>query len=230
MLCCFCANACINQESYIDIGHNNITEGAFLRMASVSLFELSNYRAGTGFLLSFSNHCNKRFTGWFINASGDFKIKKIPFEACVFYRINPFSEIMKEINWGILLGYGGDHFRLKLGNNFRLYKLNKSTIKEHGLSKDARTRIFEPRNLMYSFAYYIMPADHKWNASASIVNFDSFLIQQETNPMITGRFLYNVNSRLHVYWEIWYQSAGMFNLQANYFGFYFRTGLSWQIK
>jgi hypothetical protein len=230
LLFSFSALAAIDQVNYIDVGNNNMSEGAFLRLASVSLFEKGNYRAGSGFLLNFSNQSDKIFAGFFINASGDFRIKKIPFEAGLFYRINPFSEMMKEINYGILLGYGSDHFRLKLGNNFRLYKLNKNTIEDYGLSTGSRTRIFEPRNLMYNLAYYIMPADHKWNAAAYITNYDFFLIQQETNPIISGRFIYDYSARLRVYCEIWYQGAGMFNLQANHFGFYLRTGISWQIK
>jgi hypothetical protein len=227
---CFSSHAAINLVNYADVGNNNMSEGAFLRMASVSIFESGNYQAGSGFLFTFSNQSDNIFAGFFISGLRDFRIKKVPFEAGVFYRINPFSEMMKEINYGLLIGYGSNRFRLKLGNNFRLYKLNKSTIEDNGLSRGKRTRIFEPRNLMYHIAYYIMPADHKWNAAALITNYDFFLIHQETNPMIAGRFHYNPNARLRVYCEIWYQGAGMLNLQANHFGFYFRTGISWQIK
>jgi len=62
---------------------------------------------------------------------------------------------MREINWGITLGYGSNHFKVKIGNNFRLYKLSKSTIEAYDLQDNKSTKIFEPRNLMYSFIYYI---------------------------------------------------------------------------
>jgi hypothetical protein len=228
--CFISAYAAIDLVNYTDVGSNNMSEGIFLRQATVAMFENGNYSAGSGFLLTFSNQSDRIFTGFCISATGDFRIKKVPFEAGIFYRNNPFSEMMREINYGLLLGYGSDHFRLKLGNNFRFYKLNKSTIEENGLRRGSQTRILEPRNLMYSIEYYIMPADHKWNTAALLTNYDFFLINQETNPMIAGRFLYDPGTRLRIYCEIWYQGAGMFNLQANHFGFYLRTGISWQIK
>jgi hypothetical protein len=227
---CFTVYSQINQDNYIDIGKNNVSEGAFLKLALISSYEIKNYKAQTGILWSFSNQSDKTFTGWFLNASGNFKIKKVPFEACLFYRHNPFSKIMHENNWGILLGYNSNHFRLKIGNNFRSYKLNKSAIKEYGIQNDGSKKILEPRNLMYSFAYYLKPVDHKWNTAASITNYDYFLIQQETNPIIICRFLYNIKPGLNLYSDLWYQSAGLFNMRVNYFGFFFRTGISWQIN
>ncbi len=227
---CYPACSLINQQNYIDIGINNVSNGAYSRLASLSSYEIKNYMAQTGFLFSFNNQNNKKFTGWFINASGNFIIKQIPIEAEVFCRINPFSDMMYDINWGIILAYGSDHFKLKMGNNFRMYIFNNSTIKEYDLQKGPDTRIFEPRNLMYSFSYYVKPVGHTWNTTASITNYDHFLIQQETNPMVMCSFLYNISTRLKIYSELWYQSAGLFNMQVNYFGLFFRTGLAWKIK
>ncbi len=227
---CYTVCSQINQENYIDIGSSNVSEGAFLRLASASSFGIKNYKAQTGILWAFSNQSAKRFTGWFLDVSGNFKIKKVPFDAGIFYRLNPFSKIMHENNWGILLGYNTNHFRLKIGNNLRIYKLNRGTIEEYGLENNGNKRIIEPRNLMYSFMYCLKPADHKWNMAATVTNFDYFLIQQETNPIIMCRFLYNVKSGLSLYSDLWYQSAGLFNIRVNYFGFFLRTGISWQIK
>jgi len=77
-LCFYPVLSQVTQENYIDAGKNNVSAGTFLRLTSVSSYEIKNYRAQTGFLFSFSNQNNKRFTGWFLNASGNFKIKKSP--------------------------------------------------------------------------------------------------------------------------------------------------------
>lgn len=81
---CYTVCSQINQENYIDIGSSNVSEGAFLRLASASSFGIKNYKAQTGILWAFSNQSAKRFTGWFLDVSGNFKIKKVPFDAGIF--------------------------------------------------------------------------------------------------------------------------------------------------
>ena len=55
LFCCYPVLSQITQENYIDIGENNVSAGAFFRLALVSSYEIKNYNAQTGFLWSFSN-------------------------------------------------------------------------------------------------------------------------------------------------------------------------------
>jgi len=64
-LCFYPVLSQVTQENYIDVGKNNVSAGTFLRLASVSSYEIKNYRAQTGFLFSFSNQNSKRFTAGF---------------------------------------------------------------------------------------------------------------------------------------------------------------------
>ena len=230
LLYCYSAIAQTEHQNYFDIGKNNVSDGVFLRFASVSGYKYKYYQGKTGFLFSFSNQSDRIFTGWFLDGSGSFKIKDIPFEAGAFYRISPFSNLLREINWGIYMSYSSEHFRIRLGNNFRIYRYSRSKIDEYDIQEGPGSRITEPRNLMYSITYYIKPSGHKWNIASSIRDFDYFLIQQETNPMVMCRFHFNVSTHMNIYSEMWYQSAGLFNIQVNYFGLFLRTGLILKIK
>jgi hypothetical protein len=62
-----------------------------------------------------------------------------------------------------------------------------------------------------------------------VTNFDYFLVQQETNPMVrlTGHF--RISDAAKIQSSLWYQGAGMLNIHANHYGFYFRTGVVWQV-
>ena len=83
---------------------------------------------------------------------------------------------------------------------------------------------------MYKGILWLKPMEHQWNLGGSMTNYDYFLIQQETNPMLTALFQYNINLNWRLYSELWYQGAGMLNLASNYYGFYFRAGFRWQLN
>ena len=218
----------INQNIYMDVAKNILNEKAVFRCGSVSTLGFRDLFLQAGIAGSYPDHNSLRIKGWFINLGSNFRIKKVPFECMAFYRVNPFSKIIHETNWGIILGYNSKHFCIRLGNNYRIYKIQKNAL-EYKMQDGADTRIIEPRNIMYSITWSIKPVGHKWNLSLTLTNFDHFLVQQETNPMSALEFSHRINEKLRIYTEVWYQNAGMLNLQVNYFGFNVRTGLTWQI-
>ena len=220
----------LNQNNYLDIVKSNVIDRTLFRAASISTLLVRDYHIQAGFLWSTSNQNSMSFKGLFFNIGGNFRIKKVPFEVNVFYCNNMFSPRIHETNWGFTLGYNSRHFSINLGDNYRIYKFTNKGIKENGLNDDTDNSIVEPRNIMYSFTYFVMPVDHKWNAAITLTNFDHFLIQQETNPMTACKLFYQLNPNLMLYSELWYQNAGLLNLQVNYFGYYIRTGLIWKIK
>jgi len=68
------------------------------------------------------------------------------------------------------------------------------------------------------------------NLELRITNFDTFTILQETNPMILAKLSYKINSKLQFYTDLCYMQAGLLNMRVNYFGYYLRGGVLWQIK
>jgi hypothetical protein len=217
-------------DNNIAFDKSNVSERIVFKFASISAYKLEHYKVQAGLQLEIPDQNTFYFPNWFINASDDFMIKKVPFEAGVFFRHNPFSDILREMNCGFYLGYKKKHFSLMLGNNFRIYSFNKKAKEKYDLPDGPDSRISELRNLMYVITYSIKPSDHKWNLAFSITDYDNFEIQQETNPMFMCKSYYNINPRFRIYSELWYKCAGMLNIQVNYFGFFFRTGILWQIK
>jgi hypothetical protein len=156
-------------------------------------------------------------------------IKSTPIELQGFFLFNPFSDILRETNWGILLKSRLKHFDLALGTDFRTYAYSKKAINDYGIEKNA-AKIHEPFNLIYSFSYYLKPTEDKWNIGLSVTNIDYFIINQETNPTLSLRGLYKLKSPLSLFAQAWYEPAGVLNLNINYFGFFIRTGIIWDIN
>jgi hypothetical protein len=221
-------------NGYTDIGANNASHGAFCKIGIISAYQYKFIEAKTGLLWTFPVTKGNGFAAWFISGKGDFHIKKAKFEGGLFYRHIPFSNLLREHNWGLWLGFNSKHFCMKLGNNFHTFKFTAKGQEELGLTEEDDIKISEPRNLMYDFRFFIKPYDHKWNVVISITDFDHFLIQQETNPMVMAgykhRILENEKWDLEIYDELWYQSSGLLNLQVNFFGVYNRLGVLWKLK
>lgn len=225
----FGANAQLSLHGYIDVGKNNASSGVFFRPAVITSYERYNFKLQSGFLWTLPSQNDNGVAAWEVCLMRSFHIKKAKFEGGMFYRHQPFSNLVREHNWGVLLGFNSKHFRMRLGNNSRTFKFTSKGINELGLTEDDDVKISEPRNLMYAFTYYVKPYEHRWNIAISITDYDHFLIQQETNPMIMGSFTHDLPHKMKIYSEVWYQSAGLLNLQVNYFGFNFRTGVLWQM-
>jgi hypothetical protein len=80
---------------------------------------------------------------------------------------------------------------------------------------------------MYSFGYYLKKDDDLWNAGLSLTNIDHFYISQETNTILCLQGFYKPGSQVSLFAESWYKTSGAPNLAINYFGFFFRTGITW---
>ena len=220
----------ISLQSYADIGVNNVSDGAYAMLAVMPAYERNQYKARAGFLLTFSSQTENIFSGYFVSASGIVMPHKFPLEIGGFYHWNSFSKELRETIWGVLLGHGRKHWQFNLGCSFRTYKFSRKAIADNGFPEGTDTKIREPWNFMYLVTYFIKPSGHKWNLGATVCNFDYFLIEQETNPLVNIKFLYQINSKTTLFTEAWYKTAGFMSIRVNYFGFFFRTGVLWNIN
>jgi hypothetical protein len=217
-----------HQDLYLDVVSNHANVSAFLRGAAISTLKLRQGTLRAGVLGTYAQQGGLAPKGWFVDVGGGMGTGPTRLESNLFYRANLVSARLHEINWGAMLSLHTRHATISLGDNHRVYELTRNAVPTSAASAGGNTRIVEPRNFMYAFTWFIVPAQDRWNVSLTLTNFDHFLVQQETNPMATGRFSYQVNPHTKAYTEVWYQNAGVLNLQANYFGGYVRTGLSWQ--
>ncbi len=214
--------------AYTDLGQTSVSDGLFIKTAGLGRYKFGKNRVEAGFQFDLKSNNENTISGYSISASRELLIKNFPFEVQGFYILTPFSDIFRETNWGVMLNIKRDHFVLRIGTNFRTFAFTQKAIEYYELQESSK--IHENWNLMYSFAYYIKPLENYWNIGLSITNIDHFIINQETNPVFNIRALYEVSSPINLFVESWYKSAGAFNLSVNYFGFFFRTGIIWDIN
>lgn len=185
-----------------------------------------NIKISSGFDLSLMNPQNKILNAWNIESDIAFQVKEkdFGFRSGLWYC--PFSEWIREYNIVLAFRYEGEHWDITIGNNSRIYSL---TSKACELLPDSseNTSAKEWRNLMYHFEFLLKPRDYKWNVSGGITDFAPFFFHQETNPMLFAGLKYRKTDKITLFSRFWYQPAGSFNLQADYFGFFIQGGAIW---
>jgi len=210
---------------YTDLGRNNVSDGLFIKTAGFAQYQFGKYKCEAGIQVDFKSNNEKVLSGYNFKLSRNCLIRNFPLEVESFYILTPFSYLLHETNWGLLINIKLIHFAIIAGTDFRTL-----TITESFEEISTNNKMHERWNLMYSFSYYLKPLDNPWNISLSITDIDNFVINQESNPVINLRTSYEPGSRLNLFIESWYKSAGAFNLASNYFGFFFRTGIIWKIN
>jgi len=214
---------------YTEIGSNNISKGIFIKSAVLGNYKYGKNNFETGIQTDLKNNNKTGFSGYTLSASRNMAIKDISFEIKGFFIQTVPSEILSETNWGGLLGMRHKRFDMSIGTNFRTFSLRQKS-ENRDEKNNSHTQIHEVNNLMYSFGYNLKPTDDNWNLGLSVTNIDHFNINQETNPVVNLHGLYKISSPVTLYLQASYKSAGVTNLVLNYFGFYFRTGIIWNIN
>ena len=227
-----CASALVQaqyiQAAFLDLGSNTLSEGLALRPSFTGGYFYEDYYANTGLQFTFSKEERKAVSAYFLSGGKYFRIQDSYLSGGLFFLLNPYSDLTREMNFGAMFTYGWKHVDLNLGYNVRLYTLDPDNLSGQSFGDDADLRIWEYRNIMYRGVLRLKENDSPWNAYIALTNFDSFLIQQETNPMLYGGGNFRLKESLQLFAEIWYQGAGMLNLSSNYFGYYVRTGIVWR--
>ena len=216
-------------QSFFDIGENNVSEGVYLKNMCRSIYEYQKYKVEAGILFDLISNNPNALTGIDLTGSGEFSIKNFPFGVKGFFMLNRFSDMLYETNWGARAELKNlDHIIFEIGTNFKTYHVNASTREEQDINKsDGKLR--ENFNLLYRISAYLKPHTNNWNLGFSVTDFDYYVINQSTNPIFNIQASYKPKSNLTIYSELWYKQAGIFNIYAGYFGYFFRGGLKWEI-
>ena len=214
---------------YADAGSNNVSKGFFLKTAIMGFYKNGKNSFETGMQTDLKNNIKNGFSGYTISASRNMTINDISFRLKGFFTLTLPTENLAETNWGALAEMKHSRFEMKLGTNFRTYNLRQKAIKSYKIDND-HTQIREIYNLMYSVGYNLKPTDETWNLGLAVTNIDYFSINQETNPVLNLKGIYKISSPVTLYIQASYKSAGITNLELNYFGFFFRTGILWNIN
>lgn len=212
--------------AFNDIGRNNLSKDIYFNPALENSFIYKNHSLNTAYQFCINKYLPNTST-YFVDYSYQFAVSKHNFIAKIFFMYHAFSKLAFEHNIGLSATYFRKHFRCELGTHLRSLGVSKKYMQTHRLEK--RNHIYEKFNMVYLISASLNPYDKNWNIEATITNMDYFLLNQETNPMVNLKTHYQWNKQWDVFWELWYNSAGSFNLSINPFDCFFRTGISCEI-
>jgi len=222
-------NAQIELHSYIDIGENNVSEGIFIKNAYRGSYQYQKYDIEAGLQFDLKSNNPNIPTGIDIIGLREFSVKDFPFNIKGIFILNRFSDLLYETNWGVRVETRKyEHFLFELGTNFKTYTINSAAREEYNINK-SDSKLHENFNLVYVLTAYFKPHDNGWNVGLSCTNIDYYIINQSTNPVFNLQMRYKLKSNTTLYLESWYKQAGIFNIYANYFGYFFRGGIKWEI-
>ena len=209
----------------VETGSNYVSSGIYSDVVGEISTRLSGWSIFTAAGLGFTAATENRFNALKLDISRDFNIKESPVTGHVFYQWRPFSAILHEHNAGIILHHRKHKFGYHVGLNTRIFKLPNVYAESNDYDQ---LSIWEPINLMYKITFY-QPLSEKWDLKASVTNYDAFMIQQETNPMIVTNVGYQLSATSKIYLDLGYLQAGLMNIRVNYFGYFIRGGIQWEL-
>ena len=215
-------------DGQFDLGNNNLSTGLYLQFSNTGNFEKKYWGAEAGYQLGLVQPQNVFFNSWYGCSYGKIPIGKLNLVLGGEYLWTAFSPDLREINWIVFARTTLKHWKFGLGNNSRIYRFSNSTSNDDQ-TVNPESSIVEGWNFMYHIQYVLKPYDNNWNFMAAVTNYDLFVIQQETNPMVNVRFDYMLSEPLRLYSEFWYKSSGFLNDQVNYFATFIRIGIQWKI-
>jgi hypothetical protein len=223
MACCYPANSQVELDYLLDLGQTNVSQGLYISTALVSAYSFDKYALKAGAQFQLIHPSSRVFSAAEFVAGRRFCVGKQTLEAEAFYLYRNFSSLMFISNWGLAVSTRLRHWQFDLGQDFKSYR-----VREKALSYETEGNVLrENFNLIYHIAYFINSPEKTWNISLSLTNRDHFLINQETNPMLSLRAESFVSSTMKLYLENWYKPAGALNMSAHYFSYFLRTGLIW---
>lgn len=221
----------INFYVFAESGDKITENGLYFHSAGILDVEAGPWVFQAGMLNPWVDELKTGYGASGFRAGREFQASdKIETKAHVFYYHRLASDIIREENAGVMLTAELEHWDFALGNNSRRYVLRKDYRSTVQLNDSADVKVYEWRNVMYRICYQLKSDQNIWNLRMGITNYDYFLINQGTNPLLFSEFDYSPNSLLQFRISACYKGAGSMNLQADYFGFSLRGGVIWTIK
>lgn len=221
-------NAQVQLSAYSDIGHSNISEGIYLKTSANVLYKYRSLALQTDIQNDLISNNKTVFSGLNLNIAHYFSFKQKKYSIKTFFISTTLSNFVKERNYGAFISTENKHFNFKIGTGFKSIGFTRNTIETAGINSNQN--VYEIFNPLYNFSYTLNKPTKPWNVGIGVTNMDNFVVNQATNPMTTVFGHYKLNESVRLTAEIWYKTAGAFNLHVNYFGLFFRPGIIWELK
>lgn len=216
-------------DAFAGVASNPVDNPALITIGHSPQFEYRQFFVYYAMDFNLTNRDKKLINDFSTGVGYKFIVKNNFLKTSMFYCYKPVSSILSVNNAGLKIDYTTKKWNFVLGNNFNFYKFNQNAADVYGITDNQV--LVEAANLMYSVKYHFREIGSEWNAYLNLTNFEMFIIEQEMNPMLDLGFNWKPNNKFPlIFADLWYQTAGLFNIRVNYFGVFFRTGLSWEIK
>jgi hypothetical protein len=214
--------------AYSDLGKNNASGGLFINSALIGCLSSGKNKFEAGSQVAIRNNNDLLMSGLTVSIARELMIRSMQLEMKGFATWKG-NKILSESNSGLLLIMKHKRLEVKLGTNFRTYRLSNKADEKNNIEK-THCRIHENFNLMYAVSYYLRPSDDTWNIGLSIHNFDYFRINQEVNPCLSLRGSLKLSPQVCLYAEGCQETAGILNMKTNQYGNLLRTGIKWNFN
>lgn len=217
-----------NQLSvYTDLGVNNVSNGLFIKTEAFYAYQSRHYKFESGMQVNLKSNFSKNLSGYSVQLTRTMLLKKRPLSLSLYMVNVPVSDEFRQLNIGFMAGSAWRHFSFKTGLNSRTYSFHD---RESGENATPARRIHEVWTAMYAFTYSLKTAENIWNLSATLTDFDNFIINQETSPQFKISGSYKLKHNLTLYAESNITYAGAMNTNVNFFGLFTRTGFIWKLN
>lgn len=132
-------------------------------------------------------------------------------------------EEMNEFVHAISLGYMMEYVSVQVGMTTRM--MLEQPYNQHS----ADGILVEPFGACYRLEAFVRPRSADWNISLCISNMDNYMIERVMAPMFYLGAWYDINDHWRVRLSGKYRLAGMFHLNAHYYGSEVRAGVEVRI-
>lgn len=127
-----------------------------------------------------------------------------------------------DITAAVGLGYRMDYVSVTIGSFCRVI----DDWQRSWFSNE--TYVVEPFNLLYRVEAFCRPQDNNWNLSFMISNIDDYQMERMWQPAFFIGAWYDVNEHWRIRFGAQCKPAGMFHLDAAFYGAYLRAGFNYR--
>lgn len=138
-----------------------------------------------------------------------------------FYYRHLSSYDVADIDFAVSAGYRMDYVSAQLG----VVSHVTCDLEHSGGSGSDSVR--DPVSLLYRFAFNVRPASSCWNAGAGVANYTDFEYENTLGPLFFLHGRYDIGDRISVILRGELKPAGVFHMNAQFWGISFRLGASY---
>ena len=129
-----------------------------------------------------------------------------------------FNEFVHALSVGYMMEYV----------NVQVGMSNRIIIPQPYTRRTEDEMVLEPFNVIYRVEAFVRPRTSAWNISLCVANIDNYQIERVWQPMFYLGGWYDINEHWRVRLSGKYKLAGMFHLNAHYYGAELRAGAEYR--